>query len=150
MKVNGEICTIIGIIIVISSVSTYEKVSSERYIMISNTPPVASFNFSPFMPSPNESIAFNSTSYDIDGYITNYTWNFGDGSYAYGKNVVHKYGKKGSYIAILTVTDNDGAIDSYELVLNVKEKEKTPGFGLAIIILATALLIFMKKYKIGI
>ncbi|MBU1941041.1 MAG: right-handed parallel beta-helix repeat-containing protein, partial [Candidatus Thermoplasmatota archaeon] len=53
-----------------------------------------------------------SASYDLDGYITNYTWNFGDGTTSWGKNTAHQYLSSGTYILTLTVTDNDGNTDS--------------------------------------
>ncbi|MCD6331374.1 MAG: PKD domain-containing protein, partial [Thermoplasmata archaeon] len=64
----------------------------------------------PSNPKINENVIFNSTSYDLDGFIANYTWNFGDGSIAYGRNVSHVYYNEGSYIVNLTIKDDDGAI----------------------------------------
>ena len=53
-----------------------------------------------------------SQSYDPDGYIANYTWNFGDGHSGYGKIVNHTYTNPNYaghyYLVKLTVTDNDG------------------------------------------
>jgi beta propeller repeat protein len=51
-----------------------------------------------------------STSIDSDGMITNYSWNFGDGTDALGSGVAHTYVSAGSYQVTLTVTDNDGAM----------------------------------------
>ena len=53
-------------------------------------------------------------------------------------------------MATLTVTDDDGAKDSYQVLITVKEKEKTPGFELIILLAASAILIFMKRRRIGI
>ncbi|MCK5603270.1 right-handed parallel beta-helix repeat-containing protein, partial [Candidatus Pacearchaeota archaeon] len=47
-------------------------------------------------------------SWDLDGWIVNYTWDFGDGSFGYGMNVTHTYSVEGIYNVTLTVTDNDG------------------------------------------
>jgi hypothetical protein len=43
---------------------------------------------------------------DPDGGITNYAWDFGDGSVASGSVVAHSYAKPGTYLAKLTVSDN--------------------------------------------
>lgn len=50
-------------------------------------------------------------SYDPDGYIVSYEWNFGDGNIGYGYNTTHKYTAPGYYNVTLTVTDNEGATD---------------------------------------
>lgn len=39
----------------------------------------------------------------------NYSWNFGDGSVAYGPTVVHSYNATGTFTPVLTVTDRLGA-----------------------------------------
>ncbi|MEM3485700.1 MAG: CARDB domain-containing protein [Candidatus Methanomethyliaceae archaeon] len=48
-------------------------------------------------------------SYDADGYIVEYAWDFGDGSAAQGPIVEHEYSKAGTFIVTLTVTDDKGA-----------------------------------------
>ena len=68
----------------------------------------------------NENIMFSALgSYDIDGIIVNYTWNFQDGSYGYGSQVRHNYLTPGNYSLILTVTDDDNAndFDSLEIIV---------------------------------
>jgi len=60
-------------------------------------------------------------SYDPDGTIVNYTWDFGDGTFAYDANTTHSYSQAGTYTAILTVTDNNGAINSSSVTVSIKE-----------------------------
>jgi len=59
-----------------------------------------------------------SDSYDPDGHITSYYWDFGDGSSGSGRTTSHSYRARGEvgstispYRACLTVTDDDGATD---------------------------------------
>jgi len=75
-------------------------------------PPVASFTFSPIEPVEGEIVTFNaSASYDPDGTIKSYMWDFGDGTSDSGMIVTHTYSVEGTYTATLTVTDDDGLTD---------------------------------------
>jgi len=62
-------------------------------------------------------------SYDEDGEITDYRWNFGDGRVAQGDTVQHVYDEAGRYTITLTVTDNRDATNSAELTLLVVPRE---------------------------
>lgn len=54
-------------------------------------------------------ITFNgSNSFDLDGNMSSYLWNFGDGAKGSGAIVNHKYSSNGVYKVSLTVTDNNG------------------------------------------
>ena len=89
---------------------------------VGNQPPVASFTYSPQYPNVNENITFNaSSSYDPDGKIVKYKWDFGDGSKKEGKVVTHTYSQAGSYVVTLTVTDDDGATNTTSKVVTVGE-----------------------------
>jgi len=59
-------------------------------------------------------------SYDSDGTIVSYVWNFGDGGgTSTGKAVTHTYEAAGSYTATLQVTDNQGAIGIASVTITV-------------------------------
>ena len=47
-------------------------------------------------------------SFDPDGRIVSYAWNFGDSMTGVGETVAHQYDLPGTYVAVLKVTDNDG------------------------------------------
>lgn len=47
-----------------------------------------------------------SASTDLDGEITEYSWDFGDGSAGTGQSAEHAYADSGTYEVTLTVTDN--------------------------------------------
>ena len=72
-------------------------------------PPVADFTYSPSNPKVNETIQFTDMSYDPDGYIISWSWDFGDGTTSTRQNPTHSYSTKGNYRVCLTVTDNTGA-----------------------------------------
>lgn len=81
--------------------------------VVGNLIPTADFDYSPTSPTVNETVTFDaSNSYDLDGTIMNYTWNFGDGNTSHQQNPVHMYGEKGTYTVTLTVVDNEGAINT--------------------------------------
>ncbi len=129
------------------------KTEISKQVEVKNVKPEAMFTYKPSKPREDEMITFNaSSSYDPDGDIMKYSWDFdGDGVIdAYGMEVTHKYSKKRDYRVILTVEDDDGAKDLYDLVITVREKERVPGFELSIIVIASAILIFMRRYKKGI
>jgi len=70
-------------------------------------------------------ISFDGTlSFDPDGQIVSYLWNFGDGSAGTGPVVSHEYRTDGVYIVRLTVIDNHGS--SAETTLSVDAKNPPP------------------------
>ncbi|MCL6579223.1 MAG: PKD domain-containing protein [Candidatus Bathyarchaeota archaeon] len=80
-------------------------------VIYENTPPTASFVYSPTYPVENDPVAFDaSISYDPDGSIVTYCWDFGDGNITTVTTSVieHAYTTYGNYTVTLTVTDNDG------------------------------------------
>jgi PKD repeat protein len=99
-----------------------------------NRPPVAHFTENATTVLTRETIHFDaSSSYDPDGYIIAYIWNFGDGASASGVSVSHSYEDKGTYNVTLTVIDNDGASSSYSAVKTVLSR---PSAGLPLALLA--------------
>lgn len=71
--------------------------------------PVASFNYSPDRSKKGQSISFDaSSSFDPNGELKNYTWDFGDGSTRNSVQVKHSYASAGEYSATLTITDSEG------------------------------------------
>jgi len=63
----------------------------------------------PYTAEVRETIQLDgSGSYDPDGTIVSYDWDFGDGNKGTGVNPTHKYESYGDYTITLTVTDDDG------------------------------------------
>ncbi|RLF56908.1 MAG: hypothetical protein DRN27_08815, partial [Thermoplasmata archaeon] len=72
----------------------------------------------------SESISFDgSESFDLDGSIVLYTWDFGDGVSGNGSLIDHAYTADGSYIARLTVTDNQSNTGSLNKTIIVVPPE---------------------------
>ncbi len=73
--------------------------------VVNAPPPTASFTSS----ATNLTASFDGTgSGDVDGTITGYAWNFGDGATGTGPTPQRIYATGGTYTVTLTVTDNDG------------------------------------------
>jgi len=94
--------------------------SSSAIETVLNRPPVTLFEESAETVLTGETITFNaSNSYDIDGIIVRYSWDFGDGTNVTGLTVDHTYMDNGTYMVKLTITDDDGAIDTANSTKNV-------------------------------
>jgi len=116
---NNETCTIANIqagtyYVMVQGYSSYSTTLTANYtsggIPVPNDPPVSDAG-GPYSGAVNAEISFmGSNSYDNDGQITTYNWNFGDGSSSSQANPNHVYTTAGNYTATLTVTDNKGAI----------------------------------------
>jgi PKD repeat protein len=82
-------------------------------------PPVAIFTVS----NPDNTLVVNvdgSASYDPDGIVVSYDWDFGDGAVATGMTASHTYATPGTWTIALTVTDNNAMTGSatYEVTVN--------------------------------
>lgn len=64
-----------------------------------------------------------SKSYDPDGEIVNYIWEFGDGKVSYGKLVEHSYSQPGTYEITLKVIDDQGCMNSTTKSIVVSSEE---------------------------
>jgi len=72
-----------------------------------NSPPVASFSFTPQAPTVGVTIRFNAgMSHDFDADQLSYIWTFGDGSSAEGVNPTHAYAEAGNFTVTLTALDS--------------------------------------------
>ncbi|MCD6504158.1 PKD domain-containing protein [Candidatus Bathyarchaeota archaeon] len=91
-----------------------------------NKKPIANFTFSPPNPTCLTPIQFMDGSYDPDGLIVAWYWDFGDGANSTEKNPVHIYMTPGEYTVTLTVTDDEGATSKVEFVITVSPSAPTP------------------------
>ena len=77
-----------------------------------NQYPIVDIN-GPYGGIVNKSIQFSSSgSFDPDGDIVSYTWNFGDGGTSDLASPTHTYMQAGSYTITLTIIDNNGSESS--------------------------------------
>lgn len=88
------------------------------------TPPSADFDYFPANPKVGDNIVFTDRSYDPDGEIVEWYWNFGDGTASNKQNPTHEYDEPGTYIVTLKVKDNDGLYGSISKTITVESEEE--------------------------
>jgi len=94
-------------------------------IFVKNNAPIAILTASPNPALSQTQVSFfGNTSYDIDGTIVKYAWDFGDTTIiSQGRTIEsHTYAKPGTYKASLTVTDNLGDSSTANLFINVTNR----------------------------
>ncbi len=94
-------------------------------IVVKNNPPIPILSAFPNpVLSKTQVNFFGNNSYDTDGNITKYAWDFGDGAILIQGNTTetHIYSKPGTYKASLTVTDNLGDSSTANLLINVTNR----------------------------
>ncbi|KAF5418427.1 MAG: hypothetical protein C5S49_01785 [Candidatus Methanogaster sp.] len=87
-----------------------------------NMQPVAVFSHSPDNPAVGGTITFDaSLSYDPDGYLVNYEWDFGEGGAVSRMWEIanHSYAVAGDYEVGLSVTDDKGATNTASATITV-------------------------------
>ena len=97
-------------------------------VEVRNRPPTASFTFSPSKPTTQDTVSFIDRSEDLDGTVISWLWEFGDGATSTEQNPAHKYADDGTYIVKLTVTDNDGAINTKSEDITILNTPPTSDF----------------------
>ncbi len=96
-----------------------DSMIDQQSIYVGNEHPIVNYSIEPDEPEINQTVYYNSTSYDIDGYIVNWTWDFGDGNTSFIENVTHQYSMNGSYVVRLTAIDDDNATSNLEKIVLV-------------------------------
>ncbi|MGD8451762.1 MAG: PKD domain-containing protein [Phycisphaerae bacterium] len=106
--------------------------ASRSVIITVTQAPVAVFTVdNTTAPSPPALFSFDaSDSYDPDGEIVHYQWDFGDGSRELIPVLVHTFATAGTYRVRLTVTDDTGVTDSTSRIIQVGIPEPEVSFRL--------------------
>jgi PKD repeat protein len=103
--------------------------SATKAVTLQDRLPTASFTKSSSTALTGAQITFNATtSSDIDGTISSYNWDFGDGSTGSGSIVTHSFSVAGTYTVKLNVTDNGGLTSQYTSAVTV-QASSSPSSG---------------------
>lgn len=90
-------------------------------IVVTDAPPIAQASVNNDAPLPGDAVIFNAAgSYDLQGDIVSYHWDFGDGKTGTGETVEHTYIEGKYYVVTLTVTDESGETAETHLGMNVQ------------------------------
>jgi hypothetical protein len=93
----------------------------------SNIPPIADASASETSGFIGVNISFDgSLSYDSDGSIIVWNWDFGDGETGTGETIQHRYYNEDVYMVTLTVVDNQGDDDSDTIDVNISKGPNYP------------------------
>ena len=97
-----------------------QSTSASVSVQVVNNPPIVSFRMSSDAPLPGQTVSFDGAgSFDPDGTIVDFAWEFGDGTSASGARASHVYDALGIYTVRLTVTDDAGASSSLTHTVDV-------------------------------
>ena len=105
------------------------KVNSQQVaIVVTDAPPIAKASVDNDSPLPGEDVVFSATeSYDLQGEIVSYHWEFGDGRTGTGETSEHTYAEGGEYTATLTVTNESGEMAQVHLDMTVQLGQSSCG-----------------------
>jgi len=108
------------------------------------SPPIVYFSYS----IKGKKVTFTDKSTDIDGFLLDWQWDFGDNNFSTQQHPIHTYTKKGNYTVTLVATDNTGDTGNYTAVIVVKlEKNLIPGFEWIYLLFVVSLLSIIRKRK---
>ncbi len=103
--------------------------SSNLVLTVTDRLPVAVSNASTTVSQTLSNIGFNATgSFDPDGTIVGYAWNFGDGTSGSGFAITHSYSEEGNYTVVLAVTDNGGSVGWVSTLVSIQDRAPTASF----------------------
>jgi len=90
-------------------------------------PPVPSFSFTPQLPNVGQSVSFDgAASYDLDGQIVEWSWDFGDGTSGSGVSINHVFQTVGYHMVNLELLDDSGLSAAMTLGVRVSSGVVAP------------------------
>jgi len=120
--INATVTQVLGETDTLDNTKTFPQKVAVTYA------PVASFTYEPSGPFVDDAVAFDaSASYDPDGSIKSFVWDFGDGNItATNKSLItHCYGAGRIYTVALTVIDDLGVAGTTEQSIDVLKLSST-------------------------
>jgi hypothetical protein len=104
--------------------ATTGSVTGTATIIVNNVAPTAAI-LGTYTGNEGSSIALTGSGADANNDPITYTWSFGDGQTGTGVAPTHTYTDEGYYNAVLTVTDDQGAIGTSTTVVTISNVAPT-------------------------
>lgn len=82
---------------------------------------IPTVSFSNDLPCSTSPVNFTDESLVMDGSISGWNWNFGDGNLSIDRNPSHVFGQTGDFTVQLKAYSQYGCVDSTETVLNIDQ-----------------------------
>jgi PKD repeat protein len=115
---------------------------SEETLVVRNRAPTAAFSAVPDASDP-ALVRFREGAWDADGTVTDWRWDFGDGSTASGREPEHAYARPGTYVVRLQVRDDLGALSSGSASVVAQARGNAAWFLLPVVAAVLAILGFV-------
>ncbi|HXK36788.1 MAG TPA: PKD domain-containing protein, partial [Candidatus Paceibacterota bacterium] len=116
---------VVSLVVTDSAGRKSSRASASIEILRQLLPPVIQFSVS---LSHMDVTVEASDSYDPDGTIVSYDWDFGDGGVASGLTATHTYVAPGAYNIALVLTDNDGMTNTTSRDVIIVDSPPTASF----------------------
>ncbi len=110
--------------LVLFNSSDLGKTWSDPKYIVENQKPISNFSYA----AEHLDVEFKDESYDMDGYITNWFWNFGDNKNSTARNPTHSYSSPGDYTVTLKVWDDDGVNNTFSKEITVPNTKPIADF----------------------
>ncbi|MFO7792606.1 MAG: PKD domain-containing protein [Candidatus Saliniplasma sp.] len=106
-----------------------EENQTTKEVEIENLPPEPSFDYSPAKIYTGHEVQFEEDSFDYDGWISEWSWDFGDGESSDILEPTHTYEEAGEYEIALTIEDNKGTRNSTQSIIKVESSDPIADFS---------------------
>lgn len=115
---------VFGIVVLFFGAGVVPTISGDE--LICNKDPHADFTYTPSNPTSTDTVQFTDTSWDEDGVIVAWYWDFGNGYSSYLQNPVYRFGVDGTYNVSLRVWDNGWKSDTITKTIIVYTPPNNP------------------------
>ena len=97
-------------------------------VPVANAQPLASFRWSPRLPTTLEDVRFEDQSRDPENRLVSWRWDFGDGAGSSERSPAHRFATRGPRVVTLSVADAQGGVAVASATVDVQNVPPAPAF----------------------